>query len=45
MPVSRKAMEQRQETGAKAVQIKAPRKMDSKSSDQYKHDDHDTNES
>ena len=46
MPASRKAIEQRQETGARAAQRKkAPRRINSGSWDQHEHDDYDTNES
>lgn len=36
-------MKQRQETGAKTTQMKAPKKMDSNLSDQCKHDNHNIN--
>ena len=46
MPASRKTMEQRQAAGARAAQMKkTPRRKNSGSSDQHKHDDYDTNES
>ena len=46
MLVSRKVMEQKQETGAKALQRKkAPKRINSRFWDQYENDDYDTNES
>ncbi len=46
LPTSKKAMEQRQEAGARATQLKkVSRKIDSGLSNQHEHDDYDTNES
>ncbi len=46
MPALRKAIEQRQEVGARAARMKkTPRRMDNGSLDQYKQDDYDTDES
>ncbi len=45
MPASRKVMEQRQEAGARAAQMKkTPRRMDNGSSDQHEQDDYNTDE-
>ncbi len=46
MPTSRKAMEQRQEAGARVARMKkTPRRMDNSSSGQYEQDNYDTYES
>ena len=45
MPVSKKAIEQRQEGRARAAQMKAPRRMDSDISNQHEYNDQDTIES
>ncbi len=46
MPVSRKAMEQRQEARARTAQMKkTPRRIDNGSLDQHKQDNYDTDES
>ena len=46
MQALRKAIEQRQEAGARAAQRKkAPKRIDSGLWNQHKHDDYDTNES
>ncbi len=46
MPASRKAMEQRQEAEAKAVQMKiTPKKMNNGLLDQYEQADYDTDKS
>ena len=46
MPALKKVMEQRQAAGAKAAQVKkTPKKRNSSLSDQYKHDNYNTNKS
>ncbi len=46
MPTSRKAIEQRQEAGARAARMKKTQKrIDNGSSDQHEQDDYDTDES
>lgn len=43
MPVLKKTIEQKQEFGARAVQMKISKKIDSGLSDQYKQDDYNIN--
>ena len=46
MPALKKAIEEKQATRARAKQIiKTPKRRNNGLSDQYKHDDYDTNES